>query len=513
MPDWTYHPLAPLASAALGERRTRVLAMRLLARAVTRAGGRWWIPKVFDHPEVPAEWVGRFGAAVPVSIAREAVAVLPVQGASIIELGPVAAGDVEAVRAATIDRTCRVIARATDPATARAVAPYVDDVTVDPGPNVVRMAAPDVNEALVALADPETTVLAAPSVLIAAGPSWFHRVIEAATPTEPAPTLRDVPLNPLRWPSWWWGVLVGVGLIVAGLGAAVIALGPVLLWYDRDFLGVTVADLRALNEHLVGFLQHDRLTMAGNMIGIGTLYAGLAWGGLRRGRGWARNALLISGLFTFLTYFYFLGTGGFVEPLHTLVVVVLFPMFVAAIWQRPGPPRWELLPDGPEQQRRRALWGQLIMIGVGGGLAVAGVVISTVGLTTVFVPTDLSFLGTDAHHLQTSDARLLPFIAHDRAGFGGALIGAGLAVLLISMWGWRRGERWVWWCLLIGCAVGTIPVLTVHFAIGYTHFEHLLPVYVLVVATVVALTLARPYLLATSLRSTSRGGVSARVGR
>jgi drug/metabolite transporter (DMT)-like permease len=235
--------------------------------------------------------------------------------------------------------------------------------------------------------------------------------------------------------------------------------------------------------------------MAGNMIGIGVLYVGLAWGGIRQGRGWARTALLVSGLFAFPTYFYFLATG-FVEPLHTLVTVVLFPMFLAAIWRRPSTPRWRTLPEGPEQQRRRALWGQLLMIGVGGGLTVAGLVISTVGLTTVFVPTDLSFLGTDAHALHSADAELLPFIAHDRAGFGGALIGAGLAVLLISLWGWRRGERWVWWSLLIGCAFGTVPVLAVHFTIGYTHFEHLLPVYVLVLATVVALTMARPYLTA-----------------
>ena len=290
-------------------------------------------------------------------------------------------------------------------------------------------------------------------------------------------------------------MVVGLGLMVAGLGAAAIALGPVLLWYDRDYLGASVTDLRALNHHLVGFLQHDRLTMAGNMIGIGVLYLGLAWGGIRRGWGWARNALLTSGLFTFLTYFYFLATG-FVEPLHTLVVVLLFPMLVIAVWRKPTVARWRILPEGPETQRRRALWGQLLMIGVGGGLAVAGLVISTVGLTTVFVPTDLSFLGTQSAALHSADPELLPVIAHDRAGFGGALIGAGLAVLLISLWGWRRGERWVWWSLLAGCGFGTVPVLVIHFAIGYTHFEHLLPVYLLVIVTAVALTLARPYLTA-----------------
>lgn len=493
VPDWTYHPLAPLSAAAIGVHRTHVLALRFLATVVTRLGGGAWIPRVFDHPVPPAEWAGRFGATVPTSIAREAIAVLAVQGATVIEVGPVERVDVDALARATAGRTCRVIAVVDSPGVADLVAPYVDDVSVGADPSVVRLTSPDIATAVDALAEPCTRVLATPQVLIAAGPGWFNRVIEAATPTLPAP--HDVSRNPLRWPAWVWGVLVGVGMIVAGLGAAAIALGPVLLWYDRDYLGASVADLAALNANLVGFLQHDRLTMAGNMIGIGVLYAGLAWGGLRRGWPWARNALLISGLFTFLTFFYFLGTG-FLEPLHTLVVIALFPMLLAAVWNRPAPPRWRRPPEGPESQRRRALWGQLLMIGVGGGLTVAGVVISTVGLTTVFVPTDLSFLDTSAHALHSADADLLPFIAHDRAGFGGALIGAGLAVLLISLWGWRRGERWVWWALAIGCAFGTVPVLAVHFAIGYTHVVHLAPVYLLIAATVTALVTSRPYLTA-----------------
>lgn len=148
--------------------------------------------------------------------------------------------------------------------------------------------------------------------------------------------------------------MVGLGLIVAGVGAAVIALGPVLLPYDREFLNASVTDLHNLNQHLVGFLQHDRITMAGNMIGIGILYLGLAQA-MRQGFRWARRALLISGVVTFLSYFYFLGTGGFVEPLHTLVVVVLFPAFVIAVWRRPQGAHWPPIAEGPESQRSRAL--------------------------------------------------------------------------------------------------------------------------------------------------------------
>jgi hypothetical protein len=502
MPDWTYHPLSPIASAVLGERRTRILAIRFLAVLVRSAGGRRWIPWVFDHPAVPLQWKGRFGASVPVSVARESIAVLPVQGASIVEVGPVRIDDVDALRLATAGRTCPVVAYVDVPEVAEAVAPYVDNVTIGAAPEAIRLTDPDIDVAVAALADPSTTVLATPAVLVAAGPGWFNRVIEAATPTSPAPGLRDVQRDPRRWPAWFWGVLVGVGMVVAGLGAAAITLGPVLLWYDANYLGASVDDLHEINHNLVGFLQHDRITMAGNMVGIGTLYIGLAWGGIRQGRVWARNALLISCLVGFPTLFYFLGTG-FVEPLHTLVVIVLLPMFVLAVWRKPSTPRWQTLPQGPESERRQALWGQLLMIGLGGGLFVAGAIISTVGLTSVFVPTDLAFLGTEADALRSADPELLPFIAHDRAGFGGALMSSGLTVLLISLWGWRRGERWVWWSLLIGCSTGTAPAVAVHFAIGYTSFGHLLPVYILVVVTAVAMTLSHPYLTARAESSTS----------
>ncbi len=496
MPDWIYHPLRPVANTALGERRSAVLALRLLALVIRYTGGRHWIPWVFDHPALSPHWSGRFGASVPPWVARDAITVLPVQNAGLIEISPVTSTDAELVRGATIGRRCRVIAVADSEEARDAVADAVDAVTVGDAVNTVRLTGPDIDSAISALADPSKTVLAIPRVLLEAGPGWFNRVIEAAIPTSSPERVRDaVSAGPRRWPGWLWAGLVGIGLIVAGVGAGAIAVGPVLLWYDRDYLGASVTDLHRLNEHLIGFLQHDRITMAGNMIGIGILYLGLAQA-MRMGYRWARRTLLISGAVAFGSYFYFLGTGGFVEPLHTLVVVALLPMLVLAVRHGPTEPHWPPVVEGPEAQRRRALGGQLLMIGVGGGLAVAGAVISTVGMTSVFVPTDLDFMNTHARDLRAADPHLLPYIAHDRAGFGGALIGAGLAVLLISMWGWRRGQRWVWWCLLLGWLCGTVPALVIHFAIGYTAYSHLLPVYLLIVATVTALALSRDYLTA-----------------
>ncbi|MGV0593148.1 hypothetical protein [Mycolicibacterium porcinum] len=501
MPDWTYQPLRPIASAVIGERRTQRWALRFLATLV-EAGGYRWIPRVFDHPPVPPDWVGRFGAVVPPAVARDAVLVLPVQGAGLIEIAPISADDVETVREAAAGRRCRVIARVDSAEVAGLLAGDVDEVAVGPAGDTHYLTDPDVAAAVDALRDPGAVVLARPTVLLATGPGWFNRVIEAASqPSPPPPGLADAGLNPFRWPGWLWGVLAGLGLIVAGIGAGAITLGPVLLSYDRSYLGLGLDDLHRINDNLVHFIQHDRISMAGNMIGLGALYTGLCWGGIRRGLVWARNALLISGSVAFLTLFYFVGTG-FVDPLHTLVVVTLFPMLLGAVWNKPDPPRWRSLPDGPESQRRRALWGQLLFIGLGAGLAVAGATISFVGLTDVFVSTDLGYMHTHGAALRNADPQLVSFIAHDRAGFGGALIGSGLAIALIAMWGFRRGERWVWWSLLTGFVTGTLPALAVHYAIGYTTFIHLLPVYVLVLTTAAALVLSRPYLTA---RAPQRG--------
>ena len=206
---------------------------------------RWWSVR----PEVAVGFLGfsitprsrwNGGAASSVGSGlrrRDAIVTLPVQGASIIEVGPVHVDDVAALRSATAGRTCPVIAYVDDPELVESVAPCVDTVTVGPSPDAVRLTNPGIENALAALADPDTTVLCTPTVLLAAGPGWFNRVIEAATPTSPAPGLRDVPRDPRRWPAWFWGVLVGVGMIVAGLGAAAIALGPVLLFPTATISG------------------------------------------------------------------------------------------------------------------------------------------------------------------------------------------------------------------------------------------------------------------------------------
>jgi hypothetical protein len=495
MPDWTYHPLVPLAARLVGRHRSQRLALRALATLTSLPGGAGVVASMTPHTPVPSALAHRLGAVVPVRYARDAVRALPGQGAGVLEIGPVSENDIPAVRSAVQGRGCAVYVRTTDPKVAAALKPDVDRVIMGSAQHIVHLTDPDIEAARRALAGQDTIVLATPGVLLAAGPGWFQRVIEAETPTEAAPGLRDIGRDPRRWPAWFWGLVVAAGMIVAGAGAAIITLGPVLLGYDNDYLGMHREHLAALNGRLIPFLQHDRITMAGTMVSIGTLYAGLAWGGIRQGWAWARTSYLLSGAIGFPSLLYFLGSG-FVEPLHAAVTVVLFPMFVLAVARRPAPPRWSLHEEGPERVRRRALIGQLLMIVTGFGLLVGGVVVSVVGLTDVFVPTDLGFLNAPADRLIEANPRLLPFIAHDRAGFGGALAAAALAIITLSAWGWRRGDRWVWWTLAGAATAGFAPAAIVHVSIGYTDATHLAPVYVGIAFTAISLTLAHPYLCA-----------------
>ncbi|MCE6997484.1 hypothetical protein LZG04_22175 [Saccharothrix sp. S26] len=504
VPDWTYHPLRGIAAALLGTSRSRRVALRALAVVGSSPGGGRAVSWVLGHRHAPSWLAGsvagvavrsRLGAVVPPEVAWAAVRALPLLGAGVVEVGPVGPADVRAVRVAARGRRVPVVVRATGPDVAGALSPHVDAVRVGADPDVVHLRATSPARAVDALADPAKVVLATPEVLVHAGPGWFSRVVEAATPTRPAPSVRDVGWDPRRWPAWWWGLLMGLGMVAAGLGAAAITLGPVLLWYDRGFLGADVDRLHGINHHLVHFLQHDRITMAGAMVAIGALYVGLAVGGIRAGRPWAREALLVSGWIGFPTVLYFLGSG-FVEPLHTAAAVVLFPMFLAATRRRPDDPRWTPCPDGPERERRRALVGQLLLVCTGVGLFVGGAVVSVVGLSDVFVPSDLVFLGVGPEVLDEANARLTAFIAHDRAGLGGVVMSAAAAITLLGAWGWRRGESWVWWSLAVAAAAGFLPAVVVHGVIGYTDAGHLAPVFAGIGLTATALVLARPYLCA-----------------
>ena len=96
-----------------------------------------------------------------------------------------------------------------------------------------------------------------------------------------------------------------------------------------------------------------------------------------------------------------------------------------------------------------------------------------VGMTSVFVPQDLTFMGLQARDLYDINPRLVPLIAHDRAGFGGGIATCGVLVLFCVWCG--RPSRSLWQVLCLAGMVGFAAAIGVHPAVGYTDMVHLAP--------------------------------------
>ena len=329
--------------------------------------------------------------------------------------------------------------------------------------------------------------------LIAAGPGLPKRANEAlAGRRSPLEAMTAAQKN--AGLGWWWALVLGAGMLVAGMVILAVGLTRVVLPYDETFLGIGRDALPGINPRLLAFMQHDRVTLAGTLLSIGVLYASLGWNGLRGGWRWARDALLASGAVGFASLFLFLGFH-YIDPLQVTLTATLFPLFILGVLlplRRRSHASRDLDNDAAW---RLGLMGQLLFIGLGAGLTIAGLTISAVGVTRVFVFSDLAFLQTTSSAINTANSHLLPLIAHDRAGFGGALASDGIAVLLMSLWGFRRGERWVWWTLLLAGLVGLSGGLYAHLAVGYLEFGHLLPLFVSALVFALALAFSSAYLL------------------
>jgi dihydroorotate dehydrogenase len=336
------------------------------------------------------------------------------------------------------------------------------------------------------------------SGVVYSGPGLPKRVNDAllfAAAESPAAPLPEtaVPPRPAEL-TWFWTALMGTGMLIGATLALVIAATRVVLPYDENFSGMSREQLDAVNGRLLAFMTHDRVTLAGTMIAIGVLYVGLSLGGIRRGLHWARQAVFASAFSGFISFFLFLGFGYF-DPFHAFVTAVLLQLLLLGVHARLGPVGALGPPNLREDWRWRwSQWGQLLFIVQGCGLLGAGVTIASIGVTHVFVPEDLEFMGTTAEALAAANPRLVPLVAHDRATFGGMLIASGLAILLPALWGYRQGARWLWWTLLASCTPAYVAAIGVHLAVGYTSPMHLAPAFGAAALFVLGLVLSYPYL-------------------
>ncbi len=311
--------------------------------------------------------------------------------------------------------------------------------------------------------------------LVCSGPGLIKRCNEALLSERTGETATAEPLTlDAARSSWFWATLMGAGMIFGGILAVIIASTRVVLPYDESLCGLTRAQMASLNPRLLPFMAHDRVSLAGTMLSIGILYAALGWYGIRRGAHWAQVTVVASATVGFLTFFTFLGFGYF-DPFHAFVTAILTQFLLLCLVLRPSPPQ----PPAAEWREtaawRRGQWGQLLFILLGIGLTGAGLVITIIGCTSVFVRTDLEFMRTTAAELRVSYDRLISLVAHDRATLGGMLIANGIAVWLAAQWGFRAGARWLWIALATGGNIAFACALAVHLVVGYDEWLHLTP--------------------------------------
>lgn len=273
--------------------------------------------------------------------------------------------------------------------------------------------------------------------------------------------------------------LTALALMFSGAFALFQSATGQFLPHDVAFLGMSAAELCAVADcRVVAFMFHDRVAFGGALLAIGVLYLWLAAFPLRRGEAWAWWTLLVSGALGFGSFLAYLGYG-YLDSWHGVGTLFLLPVFVAGMtltWRRlPAPrgPRSLLRPGVVVPWRSRAGLARALLLFTAGGMVAAGLTILGVGMTRVFVPEDLEFMGVTAERLRALNPRLVPLIAHDRAGFGGGLAACGLLVGLCTWCG--RPARALWQALLAGGVAGFGCAIGVHLVVGYTDIVHLAP--------------------------------------
>jgi hypothetical protein len=274
-------------------------------------------------------------------------------------------------------------------------------------------------------------------------------------------------------------LLAAAALAASGGFAIAQSVAGSFLPHDVAWLGMTADDLRRFDGgRIVAFMFHDRVAFGGTLLAVAMLYAWLALGPLASGERWAWWTLVVSGAAGFLSFLAYLGTG-YLDTWHGVATLLLLPVFLAGLVataptnQRRRPARRQWLVDPGARGNGSRLAGLALTILAGFGMVTAGSVILGVGATTVFVPQDLAFIGAQRCDIAAISDRLVPLIAHDRAGFGGGLLAAGIAATAIAVFAVPTPSRWR---VLAGAgSLGFAAAIGVHVAIGYTDVTHLGP--------------------------------------
>jgi hypothetical protein len=105
-------------------------------------------------------------------------------------------------------------------------------------------------------------------------------------------------------------------------------------------------------------------------------------------------------------------------------------------------------------------------------LIVAGAFAWFLALTDQLLPHDLAWLTISASELRAiAGGRLVHFMSHDRAAFGGTLIAIGVLYLWLVRFPLAAGRRWAWWTLATTSGLGFLTFLS-YLGTGYLDTWH-----------------------------------------
>lgn len=267
-------------------------------------------------------------------------------------------------------------------------------------------------------------------------------------------------------------ILSAVFLVGCGGFAIFQAATGHFLPHDSVYLGMTAPQLCAFQDcRILRFMIHDRISFGGVLVAIGTVYLWLTIFPLRRHERWAWSALAWSGTVGFLSFLAYLGYGYF-DTWHGVATLALILMFCGGLVRARGLRRKRAEVIRVELRSAQGAGRALLLLSTV-GIGLAGLTIMTVGMTTVFVPQDLEFIGMTREAIRAVNPHLVPLIAHDRAGFGGAL--ASFAVAVFASLRYGRPSKALWQVLGIAGTVGFGTAVGVHPAVGYLSATHLGP--------------------------------------
>jgi hypothetical protein len=289
---------------------------------------------------------------------------------------------------------------------------------------------------------------------------------------------------------------VAGSLVFSGGFAIFLAATGEFLPHDIHYLGMSADDLcRIARCRVVDFMLHDRAAFGGALVALGILYTWLIAFPLRAGRPWAWTTLLVTGGVGFATFLAYIGYG-YLDTWHGIGTLLLLPAFGLGMARArrllDGKPSLGglVLSEHPLRLTSPAGIGRVVLLLGAAGTVAGGATILKVGMFEVFVPEDLAFMGITSEQLQAANTRLVPLLAHDRAGFGGAVLTLGLTTTL-ALWH-APLRRDLWEAVAAAGIVSLSAAVGTHFFVGYTDVWHLAPPFAAIASLVVGLGLAVP---------------------